>query len=51
MSQEPPANPTALETLIREGTDGDLRRFLHLLQPPEIADLMEALRNDEGAFH
>lgn len=38
---------TALERLVREGTDADLRRFLLLLQPPEIADLIEALRTDE----
>jgi magnesium transporter len=38
---------TALERLVREGTDEDLRRFLLLLQPPEIADLIEALRTDE----
>ncbi len=41
------ANPTALETLLRQGSDADLRRFLLLLQPPEIADLIEALRTDE----
>jgi magnesium transporter len=44
---QPPANPTALETLLRQGSDADLRRFLLLLQPPEIADLIEALRSDE----
>jgi len=38
---------SALERLVREGTDADLRRFLLLLQPPEIADLIEALRTDE----
>ena len=37
------ANLTALERLVREGSDADLRRFLLLLQPPEIADLIEAL--------
>ncbi len=46
MSQDP-ANPTALERLLRHGSDADVRRFLHLLQPPEIADLIEALRSDE----
>ena len=46
MSQEPD-NLTALERLVREGTDADLRRFLLLLQPPEIADLIESLRTDE----
>jgi magnesium transporter len=38
------ANLTALERLVREGSDADLGRFLLLLQPPEIADLIEALR-------
>ena len=37
---------TALERLLREGSAGDLSRFLRLLQPPEIADLIESL-NDE----
>jgi len=41
------ASLTALERLVREGSDGDLRRFLVLLQPPEIADLIEALRAPE----
>ena len=41
------SNISALERLVREGTDADLRRFLLLLQPPEIADLIEALRTDE----
>ncbi|MDJ0521848.1 MAG: magnesium transporter [Planctomycetota bacterium] len=43
MPQEPAAL-TALERLVRQGSDADLRRFLLLLQPPEIADLIEALR-------
>lgn len=45
---------TALERLVRQGSDSDLRRFLLLLQPPEIADLIEALRTPEDrsrAFH
>ncbi len=42
-----PSNLTALERLVRHGSEGDLRRFLHLLQPPEIADLIEALRAPE----
>jgi len=46
MPQEP-SNLTALERLVRQGSEGDLRRFLHLLQPPEIADLIEALRTPE----
>jgi magnesium transporter len=40
-------NLTALERLVREGTEADLRRFLLLLQPPEIADLIESLRTAE----
>ncbi len=36
-------SPTALERLIREGSDADLRRFLLLLQPQEIADIIEVL--------
>ena len=39
--------PTALERLIREGSEADLRRFLLLLQPPEIADIIEALESPE----
>ena len=39
--------PTALERLIREGSDEDLRRFLLLLQPPEIADIIEVLDSAE----
>ncbi len=46
MPQEP-SNLTALERLVRHGAEEDLRRFLHLLQPPEIADLIEALRSPE----
>lgn len=40
-------NLTALERLVRQGSEADLRRFLHLLQPPEIADLIEALRRPD----
>ncbi len=39
--------PTALERLVREGEDVDIRRLLILLQPPEIADIVEALRRAE----
>lgn len=46
MSQDR-ANLTALERLIRDGTGADLRRFLLLLQPPQIADLIESLHTDE----
>ncbi len=42
------AHPTALERLIREGSDEDLRRFLLLLQPPEIADIIEVLEQRGG---
>jgi magnesium transporter len=45
VSTEP--TPTALERLVREGSDDDLRRFLLLLQPPEIADIIEALESQE----
>ncbi len=38
------ASLTALERLVRHGSKDDLRRFLVLLQPPEIADLIEALK-------
>lgn len=55
MPQEPTSSSlTALERLVREGSDTDLRRFLLLLQPPEIADLIEALRSPQDrsrAFH
>ena len=37
---------TALERLLRDGTDADLTRFLRLLQPPEIADLIESLSDE-----
>jgi magnesium transporter len=40
-------HPTALERLIREGSDDDLRRFLLLLQPPEVADIIEVLDSAE----
>ncbi|MFV1959513.1 MAG: magnesium transporter MgtE N-terminal domain-containing protein, partial [Planctomycetota bacterium] len=45
MTHEAP--PTALERLVREGSEEDLRRFLLLLQPPEIADIIEALDKPE----
>jgi magnesium transporter len=32
---------SALERLIREGSDEDIRRFFNLLRPPELADLLE----------
>ncbi len=38
---------SALERLVREGSDADLRRFLLILQPPELADLLEALKNSD----
>ena len=38
---------TALERLMREGSDADVRRLLGLLTPPEMADLIEALRRPE----
>ena len=41
------SNLTALERLVRQGSEEDLRRFLLLLQPPEIADLIEALRSPQ----
>lgn len=40
-------SPTALERLIREGSEVDLRRFLLLLQPQEIADIIEVLDSAE----
>jgi magnesium transporter len=40
-------SPTALERLIREGSEDDLRRFLLLLQPQEIADIIEVLESAE----
>jgi magnesium transporter len=45
MSPEPA--PTALERLVREGSEEDLRRFLLLLRPPEVADIIEALDHAE----
>jgi magnesium transporter len=39
--------PTALERLVREGEDADIRRLLILLQPPEVADIVEALKRPE----
>lgn len=39
--------PTALETLVRDGSDADLRRFVRLLRPPDIADMIEALASSE----
>ncbi|MHC5010991.1 MAG: magnesium transporter [Planctomycetota bacterium] len=43
----PETAPTALERLIREGSEADLRRFLLLLEPPEIADIIEALESPD----
>ena len=43
------SNLTALERLVRQGSEEDLRRFLHLLQPPEIADLIAATTVLEAA--
>ncbi len=42
-----PASASALERLLRDGSDADVGRFFLLLTPPEIADLLETLRNDE----
>jgi len=41
--------PSALERLVREGTDEDIKRFFLLLRPPEIADLVEAIHEDQRA--
>lgn len=38
---------SAIERLVREGSDADLRRFLLILQPPELADLLESLPRTE----
>jgi magnesium transporter len=38
---------SALEVLLHQGTDDDLRRFLLLLDPPQIADLLEAIDDAE----
>ena len=38
--------PSALERLVAEGTDEDVKRFFLLLRPPEIADLIENLDDD-----
>ncbi|MGH7163618.1 MAG: magnesium transporter, partial [Planctomycetota bacterium] len=38
---------SALERLVRFGSDDDLRRFFLLLRPPELADLLERLTEQE----
>jgi len=37
---------SALERLVRDGSDEDLRRFFLLLRPPELADLLENAPED-----
>jgi len=38
---------SALERLVREGSDEDIKRFFLLLRPAEIADAVELLRDNE----
>lgn len=38
---------SALERLIRDGSEEDIRRFFLLLRPPELADLLENIRDDD----
>ena len=38
---------SAMERLIREGSDDDVRRFFVLLRPPEMADMLETVPDDE----
>jgi len=38
---------SALDRLLREGTDDDIHRFFLLLRPPELADLLETLGESE----
>ena len=38
--------PSALERLVREGSDKDIQRFFALLRPAEIADLLEVLSDE-----
>lgn len=39
--------PSALDRLLAEGSDADLRRFLMVLDAPQVADLLEALARPE----
>jgi magnesium transporter len=36
------ASFSALERLLKEGSDDDVKRLFHLLRPPDLADLVEA---------
>ncbi|MHC4548713.1 MAG: magnesium transporter [Planctomycetota bacterium] len=38
---------SALERLIREGSDDDVRRFFLLLRPPELADFLEQVPEED----
>ena len=38
---------SALERLIRDGSDTDVRRFFLLLRPPELADVLENVPEDD----
>ncbi|MCZ6786552.1 MAG: hypothetical protein O7E54_05240, partial [Planctomycetota bacterium] len=38
---------SALERLVRFGSDDDVKRFFVLLRPPELADLIERLKDDD----
>jgi len=38
---------SALERLLREGSDDDIKRFIVLLKPPELADLIERTPEDQ----
>jgi magnesium transporter len=38
---------SALERLIRDGSEEDIQRFFLLLRPPELADLLETIREED----
>lgn len=47
MPTEGASDLSALERLIRDGSEEDIRRFFLLLRPPELADLLENIRDDD----
>jgi len=47
MAKEAVGDLSALERLIRDGSEEDIQRFFLLLRPPELADLVETIDDDD----
>ena len=47
MAKEGAGDLSALERLIRDGSEEDIRRFFLLLRPPELADLLEHIDDED----